>query len=268
MPQTTLRQQAYQHIQRKIIAGEMSPGHVLSENELAREIGISRTPVREAILRLENEGVLQQVPRFGTIVRLLQRRDLVELYELREALEPFAVAQAAGRLTTADCSLLRSLCEEVRLIARQLEAQRDAVADAALMRRLLSADLGYHMVLIRAAGNTRLMKIVADSRLLTRIFATPRQQHDRHVLRQTYRCHRRILAAVVCGDGDEARRLMADHIRDSMRQALDHYDSIHAGADASALPLALPDDVLAELDRIERKMACGAPNCRLKKGRK
>jgi DNA-binding GntR family transcriptional regulator len=246
-----LRQQAYQHIQRKIMAGDLPAGGVLSENELAREIGISRTPIREAIRRLENEGVLEQVPRFGTIVRRLQRRDLVELFELREALEPYAVAQAAGRVTPDDRAMLRKLCKEIKLIADEVEARPNAVADAALMRRLLSADLGFHMLLIRASGNTRMMKIVADSRLLTRIFGTPRQEHDRAVLQETYRFHSRILDAVEAGDGETARTLMAEHIRASMREAIDHYDRHHGGGDPRTIPLGLPEDLLEELGHIE-----------------
>src|SRR6201995_3075492 len=82
-----LREQAYKHIHGKLLAGELPAGHVLSEHSLAREIGISRTPVREAIQRLEQEGVLEQIPRYGTVVRRPERRDLEELYQLREALE-------------------------------------------------------------------------------------------------------------------------------------------------------------------------------------
>ena len=80
---------------------------MLSELAVAKELGISRTPVREAFRDFEQEGVLEQVPRFGTRVKALDRRDLVELYELREALEPYAVAQAAGRLSDADAHTLR-----------------------------------------------------------------------------------------------------------------------------------------------------------------
>jgi len=254
-----LREQAYKHIHGKLLAGEMPAGHVLSELSLAREIGISRTPVREAIQRLEQEGILEQVPRYGTIVRRPERRDLEELYQLREALEPYAVAQVAGRLSPEDLGMARRLCDEIQVIAAAVKKASRAMVDAALMRRLLSADLGFHMVLLRASGNRRLMKIIADSRMLTRIFGTPRQEHDLAIIEETHRFHSQILKAVQQGDGEKARRLMSEHIRASMREALDHYDRAQAQPDTRTIPLGLPDDLLADLHRIESGASAPAP---------
>lgn len=253
MSKPNLRQQAYRHIQRKILAGELTAGHLLSENQLAREIGISRTPVREAVRQFEHEGVLEQVPRFGTMVRRLQRRDLIELYQLREAIEPFAVAQAAGNVAIDDLRRLHSLCDELATIAGELENGAVAIADAEAMRRVLSADLAFHMLLIRAGGNTRMMKIVADSRMLTRIFGTPRQVHDLAIIEETHRYHRDILLAVERKEGEIARRLMVEHIQVSQRQAVAHYDRQQQDGDPANLPLQLPNEVLEELARIERK---------------
>ena len=259
MPSNPLRDQAYKHIHGKLLAGELPAGHVVSEHSLAREIGISRTPVREAIQRHEQEGVLEQVPRYGTIVRRPERRDLEELYQLREALEPYAVGRAAGHLSTEDLTTLGKLCDEIRTIAMTLKKAPRAGLDATLMRRVLSADLGFHMVLLRASGNRRLMKIIADSRMLTRIFGTPRQEHDLAVLEETYRFHSEILEAVKKGHAEHAQQLMADHIRASMREALDSYDHAQATPDRSSLPLGLPDDLLADLQRIERSPAAVEP---------
>ena len=86
MADPTLSRRAYDHLQQKLISGELRAGSMVSEQSLASEIGMSRTPVREAIRTLEQEGVLEQLPRFGTRVRTLERRDLVELYDLREAM--------------------------------------------------------------------------------------------------------------------------------------------------------------------------------------
>jgi DNA-binding GntR family transcriptional regulator len=255
MPSNPLREQAYKHIHGKLLAGELPAGHVLSEHSLAREIGISRTPVREAIQRLEQEGVLEQIPRYGTIVRRPERRDLEELYQLREALEPYAVAQATGRLGTEDLVTLGKLCDEIGIIAAALKKAPQTALTVAQMRRLLSADLGFHMVLIRASGNRRLMKIIADSRMLTRIFGTPRQEHDLTVIEQTYRFHTEILEAVKLGSGERARQLMTEHIRASLREALEHYDQAQAAPDTRGIPLGLPDDLLEDLQRIERAPA-------------
>jgi DNA-binding GntR family transcriptional regulator len=247
----SLRHRAYQHIQRKILCGELLAGHVVSENGLAKEMGMSRTPVREAIRHLEHEGVLKQVPRYGTVVRTLSRRDLMELYELREALEPFAVAQAAGRVGDGDLKLLERLCNEIRAVAAAVRQSRRTTPDDAMMSRLLAADLGFHMVLLRNSGNRRMMKIIGDSRLLTGIFGTPRQEHGLDVLDETYRFHTRILKAVRDGDADKARAAMTEHIRASKEEALGHFDRAQTERSPHDTPLVLPDDVLEDLKRFE-----------------
>jgi DNA-binding GntR family transcriptional regulator len=246
-----MRQQAYQHIQRKILCGELPAGHVISENTLAREIGMSRTPIREAIRQLDQEGVLKQVPRYGTVVQRLSRRDLTELYELREALEPFAVAQAAGRVRPEDLRLLEKLCDEIKAIADAMQKAKRDTPDVAMMRRLLSADLGFHLVLLRSSGNRRMMKIVGDSRLLTGIFGTPRQAHHLDVILATHRFHLRILKAVRTGDAEKASTAMATHIRASRDESLAHFDRTQPEATPQDTPLTLPDDVLADLQRFE-----------------
>jgi DNA-binding GntR family transcriptional regulator len=249
----SLRLRAYRHLRRKILDGELRAGHVLSENTVAKEIGISRTPVREAIRDLEQEGLLQQVPRFGTVVRSLSRRDLAELFELREALEPFAAARAAGQVAPADLVLLEKLCGEIAAVASALRASRRAVPEPEEMRRLLTADLGFHLILLRAAGNRRMLKIVGDSRLLTGIFRTRRQEHDLPVIEETLGYHRRILDAVRSGDGPAAAAAMAEHLGTSKREALEHFDRAERLPDPPDMPLPLPEDFLAELRRIEER---------------
>jgi DNA-binding GntR family transcriptional regulator len=250
-PISNLRQRAYDHLQRKLLSGELHAGSLVSEQSLAAEIGMSRTPVREAIRTLEQEGVLEQVPRYGTRVRKLERRDLIELYELREAVEPFAVAKAAVSALPEDILSLRSLCDEIGKLARELSKSKLPSLDASQMQRLLSADLGFHLMLLRAAGNHRMMKIVSDSRLLTGIFGTQRQAHTRSVLEQTHREHQTILDAVEKGDAKAASRAMAEHIHASKQQALAAYDQARIDHDARSIPLAMPQQLVAEIDRIQ-----------------
>lgn len=252
-PDASLRQRAYDHLQQKLISGELTAGSMVSEQSVASEIGMSRTPVREAIRALEHEGVLQQVPRYGTIVRKLDRKDLIELYELREAVEPFAVAKAASTVLPEDLISLRRLCDEFETLGKELKKSKLPALLAPQMQRLLSADLGFHLLLLRASGNQRMMKIVSDSRLLTGIFGTQRQAHTLAVLQQTHRDHAAILDAVEIGDGKNASRLMAEHIRHSKQQALDSYDQEHHAAPGRPIPLTMPQQLLAEVQRIEQR---------------
>lgn len=245
MSANPLRQQAYEFIQEKIVSGRLATGSQVSELSLAKQIGISRTPVREAIRRLVHEGLLEQVPRYGTIVRTHQRRDIVELYELREALEGYAVGQAAERIGTKDLALLGRLCDEIRLIGGQLRRSRKRTLDAAMMQPFLTADLAFHMVVLRAAGNGRLLKIVADSRVLTRVIGMKRQEHTAAVVEGTYRYHSSILRALKRGHGTAARALLVDHIRLSKQEALEAFDRPHLDQD-----LVLPLGMASELERV------------------
>lgn len=251
MSQASLRQQAYDYLHRRILSGELPAGSQVSELSLAQEIGISRTPVREAIRQLASEGVVVQVPRYGTIVRAPERREFVELFELREALEPYAVALAARSICEEDLLLLERLCDEERQIATELRDSDQKALDAAQMQRFLAADMALHMLLIRAAGNRRIAKIVADSRALARIFGAGRQEHTLHVVAWAYRQHRRIVRAVRRHDADAARQWMAHHIRRSMQQTLAHYDQAHAQDDRSReVGVLLPDDIWDAIDRM------------------
>src|ERR1700712_3847581 len=91
----TIREKAYQYIQSRIADGDLPSGSAISELLLAKELGSSRTPVREALGQLVSEGLLEQTPNRGTIVVRLSREDIVDLYELREALEVYVVAKVA-----------------------------------------------------------------------------------------------------------------------------------------------------------------------------
>ena len=94
------REKAYVLIQQKIARGELPPGSAVSEIPLAQELGSSRTPVREALGQLVAEGLLEQTPNRGAVVVQLGRQDIIDLYELREALEVYAVGKAAARRRT------------------------------------------------------------------------------------------------------------------------------------------------------------------------
>jgi DNA-binding GntR family transcriptional regulator len=251
MSQGSLRQQAYDYIQRKILSGDLPAGSQVSELSLAQEIGISRTPVREAIRQLASEGIVVQVPRFGTIVRTPERREFVELFQLREALEPYAVYLAAQSIRDEDLTLLEKSCDAIRQIAVQMRDEKKPALDPAMMQRFLAADMSLHMLLIRAAGNRRIAKIVADSRAIARIFGAGRQEHTLQVVASAYRQHCRIVRALRRRDGEAARSWMADHIRRSMRETLEHYDRTHAaGSQQRRIATVVAEDVWDAIDRM------------------
>lgn len=245
----SLCDRAYQHILRKLTSGQLVAGSLISEPSLAEELGMSRTPVREAIKRLEHEGLVDQVPRYGTVVRQPGRRELAELFEMREAMECHAMALAAEAIGAADLKLLHRLVDEMQRVADALTDGGHQALEGAALRRFLAADMAFHTVLLRAAGNQRMMKAVAEWRVFMRIFSTPRQTHDLRVVRSTLSYHRRILEAVEHQRPDPACALMREHIRVSREEALACFDTHRAGRPSDErLVLALPEDLADELD--------------------
>ena len=248
MRTTSLSQRTYRHIHRQIVSGELRPGSVVSEASLANTIGVSRTPVREAIRQLTLEGLVEQVPRYGTIVRVPDRRELAELYQVREALEGYAAAAAARSITAAELERVTRMFREMLSVRDELRRSGNESLEGSMLRRFLAADMGFHMLLIRSAGNRKIMRIVGDTRALSGIFGTRRQIHTEPLVARICRFHRRILRAMEQRDPTAARTWMARHIRTSREQMLECFDH-HEQRVGQPIPLALPDHLLEEFSR-------------------
>src|SRR3954468_10203913 len=119
---TTTEQKAYQHLRRKLVMGLLPPGSRVSAVATGKEMGLSAPPVAHAIRRLENEGLIELVPHLGTFVKRPDPREIEELYELRLALESFAVAKAVGRLSSRDLAELERVCQSLEESRQQCVA--------------------------------------------------------------------------------------------------------------------------------------------------
>ena len=186
---------------------------------------MSRTPVREAMQQLGVEGVFEKIPRLGTVVRTPTRQELIEIYEIREALESFAAGSAVERISPADLELLEKICREIYLLADRLRRSGKRAFDEEMQQRFLSLDMAFHAVLIHAAGNQRMKKVLEDSRILSRVFGYRRREHTLSVVATAYKWHRRILRAVKKRDAVAASQLMAAHIRTSREALLEAFDA-------------------------------------------
>lgn len=202
-------------MRRRIISGELSAGVNLSELALAEDFGVSRTPVREALKQLQTEGLVEIRPRVGTFVTAPSRREITELFEMKELLEGAAARLLAHRGNVPELDLLRDNLEQ---------------ADAAVARddRARYAQLvgEFHDLLIRGADNTKLeahyrtlMNQLAYSRLVNTSLSQPGRalQSDQE--------HHRVLELVVSKDGDSAERVMREHVRASRRALLAGLDA-------------------------------------------
>jgi len=221
----SIRQKAYLYIQRCIASGQLKAGNPISEVELARELGSSRTPVREAVGQLVAEGLLEQSRTGGTLVTQLKREDIIDLYELREALEVFVVMKLVRLgIRAEDSARLQKLVDELLGLKRELESSGAEFLNVEQMNRFIACDFSFHAMLISLAQNARMQKVINDTRLLIRIFACYRHGHDATLLQQVHQEHQDLLNAVVERDRDRAVQLISEHVGTSQRERLEDFD--------------------------------------------
>jgi DNA-binding GntR family transcriptional regulator len=221
------KDRAYAHIREKMLDGGLPAGTKLSEVTLAKEIGVSRTPVREAMSQLETEGLIEQIPRLGSFVRKLERRELQELYEIRECMEGYAVSKAAERITAAQLDEIQQLCDHHHTLVRHFRDFGEGAFPADLVKQWVMTDVAFHMLLVRASGSDRVAKIVSDFRILTNLVGHNRKPPDRTFLKsfaRTWGEHVRIVRALRRRDGTAARRLVEHHISLAREGALENFD--------------------------------------------
>lgn len=221
----SMRERAYAYIQQKIASGELKPDAPVSEQLLAQELGMSRTPIREAIGQLAAEGLLEQTPNRGTLVVQLTRQDIIDLYELREALEVYSARKAArSTIRPMDLKRWQDIVDEILILKRELEQSGKHTLDSEQMHRFVTSDLSFHALLMRLAVNNRMLKVVNDTRLLIRIFSISRSGYDASMLEQIHGQHSAIIQAISAHNADLATQLLADHIRISLDERLAEYD--------------------------------------------
>jgi DNA-binding GntR family transcriptional regulator len=247
-PQPNLSQKAYDSIHESILAGRLAVGSVVSEAALAKSLGISRTPVGEAIRQLAREGFVQQIPRFGTIVRQIDRRELIELYEVREGLESFAAAKIAADADPAVVAGLKQLCRVMQSICDEIgDAAMEAEVSEPILRRFLAADQAFHMAILEATGNRKITDSVRTMKTLSRVFRLRRCRYTRQAIVSAAECHHKIADAIASGEPERARIAMTDHIRASRLEAIAFLDAERTrdnnAATSSELAAALVRDI-------------------------
>lgn len=198
-----LREVVFEALREAIADRRLRPGERLMEVQLAEEMGVSRTPVREAIRRLELEGFVVMVPRRGAYVANYSLKDIADVFEIRAALEALAAGLAAERITE----------EEIEELERSLH-RLAAHVEASDLEALVEEDTAFHEVLYRASRNQRLVQIVSNLRELIQSFRTKSLAAPGR-MRETLEEHQRITEAVVARNVLLARRLAQEHIENA-----------------------------------------------------
>jgi DNA-binding GntR family transcriptional regulator len=196
----TLWEQVRDRLREDILAGRLEPGTELSEVALARDFGISRGPLREALGRLASEGLVTVTPRRGAVVTQLSRQEFIDAYQVREALETLAVRLAVPLISDAEVAHLRELCELMARAARENQ-----------VRLFFDTNNSFHEALVRGSRNHKLHEV---HRMLVgqMVPYLPRSLELRGNLQQSVAEHEAILAAIEAREADRAADLLAEHI--------------------------------------------------------
>lgn len=205
-PRRNLAAEAVASLRQEILSGKLPPGQTIAEPSLAKRLGLSRVPVREALIELERDGLLQFESTGRTRVRTLDESDLKEIIETRVVLESAAVRRVAAIWNKTDTQWMESN------IAEQMEAST--------LAELSRLDVELHQYIIRRAGNTRLLRMWQVIRWQFEMYLsfTHRVQETLafkpHQI--TVASHRRLLKALASGNPDLAALTMSSHIENSM----------------------------------------------------
>ncbi len=210
-----LREVVFVRLRRQILRGELKPGERLMEIGLANRLGVSRTPIREAIRKLENEGLVVMVPRKGAHVAEITRQELNDVLEVRRSLEVLAITKACESMTEKDILALKT-AEEA--FAAQV-ARRDAD-----ITTLGEADEHFHDVIYQGTRNRRLVQMLNNLREQMYRFRVEYLK-DTDIRQRLVREHDTIVKALEMRDREEAVRVTILHIDNQYRTINSALDS-------------------------------------------
>jgi DNA-binding GntR family transcriptional regulator len=196
-----LKDQAYAKLKELITTGEAPSGTFFSEKRLSSLLGMSKTPIRAALERLEAEGFVTTSPRQGAVVRGLSLKEVVDLFDLRFALEPFVVRHLSGRLNEPQARSLRE----------NLEAQL-LCAETGDVDRYTQLDTDYHVTICECSGNQEILRVMWHLRdkFYLVILNVMRQNPTR--METSTEEHSKVVDELIDGDGERAAAAMLKHL--------------------------------------------------------
>ncbi|MGO3207343.1 MAG: GntR family transcriptional regulator [Halomonadaceae bacterium] len=210
----TLAERVFHQLQDAIVRGELAPGSKITEPGLSKTYGISRGPLREAMRRLEAHRLIERVPHVGARVVQLSMKELLELFDLREALESMAARLAAEHMSPEEVQGLRA-------VLALHEGQADLKRGEAYYQR--EGDLDFHYCIVQGSHNKMLMNLLCDDLYyLVRLYRTQFSASGTRPQRAFVE-HHRIVDAIEAGDSELAELLMRRHVSASRTNVADRY---------------------------------------------
>ncbi len=201
-----LSDQISEHLFRELVSGRLRGGQRINEAELARTLGISRNPIREAVRKLEERGLLVSMPRRGTFVRSFTRQDIEDVFSFRTMVEDFAIRQALPRMSNEDIAGLRAIVDNML-----------AAANANKEMELVQEDIRFHQRICELSGNTQTLRAFKNIHAEVQISITL-VEHRFESLEAAAVDHYPVVDAIATRDPEVAAKALRDHIRDSWRR--------------------------------------------------
>lgn len=218
-------QTAYDQIRRAIVEGRYKPGQRLIEQRIGEEFELSRTPVREALRRLEAEGLVESVPNRGAVVRDVSLADVSDLYGLRARLEAYAAELAAERIEPDEVELI-----DAGIAAFETALRGEFADDLERTRAIDQANRQIHGTILAAARHERLARLLERTVDVPLVFQAFRQ-FDWAQTERSHLFHQLIREAIVAGDGARASTLMSEHVLQGRDVLVQHLENTDAGVD-------------------------------------
>ena len=214
MPNTVSKKdEAYQAIKQAIIAGQLDPAQIYSITELSETFRVGRTPVREALVILASEGLIESFPRSGYQVKSLSIHDILEIFHLRSVIEVETVGLAAERITDDDIRLL----EENNRLEQELALSTHTHEQNKTYRKGYELNLEFHLTIARASGNNRMVDLVEKLlNELERVLA-----YDPYIAEPKQ--HLEILEVLKRRDKLGSQEAMKKHLEDTKNRSLSRF---------------------------------------------
>ncbi len=201
-----LREVVFLRLRRAILQGELEPGERLMEIRLAEQLGVSRTPVRDAIHKLVEEGLVSIVPRCGAVVAGITDKDMRDVLEVRITLEKLAVALCTERITV----------DGVERLKEANESFRKTVISGELIK-IAEADVAFHDIIYSITDNKRLLQIINDLREQIYRYRLEYLKNDKDRM-ELVKEHNNIIRYISEGDTDKAKAAIREHIENQMNE--------------------------------------------------
>ena len=209
---STLRQDVSDRIRESIFNNELKPGERIVETKIAKELGVSQSPVREAIMELELMGLIETKPFIGSYVKVLSKKDIEDAYKLREYLEMLAASEAAVRISDMQLNEMEDLIKKMR-----------SAAETHMVKGFIELDISFHRMIINIADNALLKRIWEQVNIAQWTFITAKISKrslpdlaDRH--EQIYKC-------LKVHDSEEASKCIKSHIEELKLDVLSKMES-------------------------------------------